>query len=42
MNPRLTRIYDACGVPLTRAIEAIIPPPIGKNLVLIARRPKDR
>lgn len=42
LNPRLTRIYDACGVPLTRAIEAIIPPPIGKNLVLVARRPKDR
>lgn len=42
MNPRLTRIYDACGVPLTRAVEAVIPPPIGKNLVLIARRPKDR
>jgi SAM-dependent methyltransferase len=32
-------LYDALVVPAARAIESIIPPPIGKNLILIARKP---
>lgn len=38
-DPRMARLYDRIGVPLTRAIEAILPPPFGKNLLLVARRP---
>ena len=38
MNSRLIRIYDACCVPVTRAIEAVVRPQIGKNLILVARR----
>ena len=41
-NPRLTKTYDACGVPAIRAAEAEIPPPTRKNLLLIARWAKDR
>lgn len=36
-NPRLVRIYDALGVPLTRWIEGVIRPPFGKNILLTAR-----
>lgn len=35
------RLYDLCGVPIGRLMERLIEPPIGKNLVLVARRPKD-
>lgn len=39
-NPSLVRLYDAVGVPLTRAVESVFSPPTGKNLLLIARRPR--
>ena len=39
MNSHVIRIHDACRVPVTRAIEAVVRPPIGKNLILVARRP---
>lgn len=32
-------LYDQWVVPVMRRIEAILPPPIGKNLILIARKP---
>ena len=38
-SPRLSRLYDRLIVPVTRALEALIPPPVGKNLVLVARKP---
>lgn len=37
-NPTLVGLYDRIGVPLTRAFEAVISPPFGKNLVVIARK----
>lgn len=33
------RLYDAIGVPVTRALERVITPPFGKNLVLVATKP---
>ena len=41
LNPALARIYDFIGVPMTRAFELMVPPPFGKNIVLIARQPFD-
>jgi SAM-dependent methyltransferase len=41
-NPRLSRLYDRLFVPVTRALEAVISPPVGKNLVLVARKPDAR
>jgi SAM-dependent methyltransferase len=35
------KLYDLCGVPMGRLMERLFEPPIGKNLVLVARRPKD-
>tara|TARA_B100000586_G_C19883835_1_gene332038 strand:- start:2 stop:640 length:639 start_codon:yes stop_codon:yes gene_type:complete len=40
LNPFLAKLYDAVGVPVTRFIERRINPPFGKNLILVARRPK--
>ncbi len=36
-NPMLVRLYDRAIVPLARGTEAIIRPPLGKNLVAIGR-----
>jgi SAM-dependent methyltransferase len=38
-NPRMIAINDRVVVPLSRAIEAAITPPLGKNLVIVARKP---
>ena len=38
-NPTLLKIYDGAVVPLARRVEAIVPPPLGKNLIAIARKP---
>lgn len=38
LNPRAMQIYDRFIVPVTRIVESIIPTPIGKSLVLIARK----
>lgn len=32
-------LYDRLVIPLTRTLESIVPPPFGKNLVLIAEKP---
>ena len=37
-NPTLVKIYDSLFVPVTRLLESRIAPPIGKNLVAVARR----
>jgi len=39
-NPRLVGIYDAVFAPLSRGLESLIPPPFGKNILLVARRPE--
>jgi SAM-dependent methyltransferase len=41
-NPALVKLYDRAAVPLTRRAEAIIPPPLGKNLVAISRVTQER
>jgi len=38
-NPKMVRLYDAVGVPLTRLAERLLSPPFGKNVLLVARRP---
>ena len=37
-DPRLAGLYDAVGVPVTRFIEGLARPPVGKSLILVARR----
>ena len=37
-NPRAADVYDRIGVPLTRALETLIPPPVGKNLIAVLKR----
>ncbi|MCP5367787.1 MAG: class I SAM-dependent methyltransferase [Hyphomicrobiales bacterium] len=37
-NPALAGLYDAVGVPVTRAVESLLPPPVGKNILLIAEK----
>lgn len=37
-NTSAARLYDAVGVPVTRAIERCVRPPIGKNLIVVAAR----
>ncbi len=37
-NPALLKIYDGAVVPLARGVEAIVSPPLGKNLIAIARK----
>lgn len=39
-NPLLVGIYDAVFAPLSRGIESLVPPPFGKNVLLVARRPE--
>ncbi len=38
LTPRWVRAYDAVGVPIIRATEAVVAPPFGKNLVLVGRK----
>jgi len=37
-NPRLVRIHDRFVVPLSRAAERLVSPPLGKNVILVARK----
>ena len=37
-NPGLSKLYDSLVVPVGRAMEAVAPPPLGKNVVLVARK----
>jgi len=39
LDLRMTRAYDYFGVPATRFIEGLIPAPIGKSILLVAKRP---
>jgi SAM-dependent methyltransferase len=38
MSPGSVRLYDRLGVPVTRALERAIRPPVGKNVLLVATR----
>jgi SAM-dependent methyltransferase len=37
-NPTLVRINDKVSVPISRLIERLVPPPFGKNLILVASK----
>jgi SAM-dependent methyltransferase len=37
-NQAQAQLYDRVGIPLTRTVESIGPPPIGKNVILVARK----
>jgi SAM-dependent methyltransferase len=37
-HPRLISIHDKLVVPVSRTVERVIPPPIGKNIILVARK----
>ena len=37
-NPFLVRLYDAVFVPVSRCLEGLIKPPLGKNIVIVAQR----
>jgi len=38
-NPALVQLYDRAVVPISRALESVINPPYGKNLIAISKRP---
>lgn len=38
LNPHAMQIYDRFVIPVTRTIESVIPAPLGKSLILIARK----
>lgn len=39
LRPGSVQLYDQLIVPITRAIETLLSPPIGKNIILIAKKP---
>ena len=39
MEPAAVRLHDRWVVPVSRFFETLIPPPIGKNIVLVAGKP---
>jgi hypothetical protein len=39
MTPGSLKVYDRFVVPVTRVVESIVRPPIGKNLILIGEKP---
>lgn len=38
MEPSLVRLYDRCIVPFIKVAERIVPPPVGKNILLVAEK----
>lgn len=40
MEPAAVRFYDRFCVPLARRVEALVPPPLGKNVLLVAEKPR--
>jgi SAM-dependent methyltransferase len=38
-NPNAVKLYDSVGIPVTRTLENLISPVIGKNIVAIAQKP---
>jgi SAM-dependent methyltransferase len=39
LNPGAVKLYDRVGIPVARALESLLPPPFGKNLLAVARKP---
>jgi len=39
MEPGAVRLYDRWVVPVARTVESILPPPLGKNVILAAEKP---
>ncbi|HEX8560802.1 MAG TPA: class I SAM-dependent methyltransferase [Pyrinomonadaceae bacterium] len=40
MEPAAVRFYDRFCVPVLRRVEALVPPPVGKNVLLVAEKPR--
>jgi SAM-dependent methyltransferase len=38
MEPGLVKLYDRCVVPFVKVAERIVPPPLGKNILLVAEK----
>jgi SAM-dependent methyltransferase len=38
MEPAAVRFYDRVCVPFVRRVEALVPPPLGKNVLLVAEK----
>ena len=38
MEPAAVRFYDSFCVPVVRRVEALLPPPVGKNVLLVAEK----
>jgi len=38
MEPGLVKLYDRCVVPLVKVAERVLPPPLGKNVLLVAEK----
>jgi SAM-dependent methyltransferase len=38
MEPAAVRFYDEFCVPVVRRVEALVPPPVGKNVLLVAEK----
>ena len=41
-DPFAVKLYDSIGVPITKFFESIISPPIGKNLIAVAKNPTEK
>ncbi|HYG79254.1 MAG TPA: class I SAM-dependent methyltransferase [Pyrinomonadaceae bacterium] len=40
MEPAAVKFYDDFCVPVVRRVEAVVPPPLGKNVLLVAEKPR--
>jgi SAM-dependent methyltransferase len=38
MEPGLVKLYDRCVVPVVKVAERLVPPPLGKNILLVAEK----
>jgi SAM-dependent methyltransferase len=38
MSPTMVKLYDSAVVPVAKLLEGAAPPPVGKNLLLVARK----
>jgi len=38
MEPGLVKLYDRCVVPFVKVAERLVPPPLGKNILLVAEK----
>ena len=38
INPKLAKLYDKLGIPLTKSFEKLSPPKIGKNILIVGQK----